>query len=78
MDEETIDKLKNIQAVARYSANVHVMRFDLDVYDAFKLIERSIDELIEREEAREDAAECKRNGHRDSGRGQCVECDEFI
>ncbi len=29
-------------------------------------------------QAREDAAECKRNGHRDSGRGQCVTCDEFI
>lgn len=78
MDEETIDKLKNIQAVARYSASVHVMRFDLDVYDAFKLIERSIDELIEREEAKENAAACKRNGHRDSGRGQCTECDAFI
>lgn len=29
-------------------------------------------------QAREDAAECRRNGHRDSGRGQCVDCDEFI
>ena len=29
-------------------------------------------------QAREDAAACKRNGHRDSGRGQCIDCDEFI
>ena len=29
-------------------------------------------------QAREDAAECKRNGHRDSGRGQCIDCDAFI
>ena len=29
-------------------------------------------------QAREDAAACRRNGHRDSGRGQCVDCDEFI
>jgi hypothetical protein len=29
-------------------------------------------------QAREDAAECRRNGHRDSGRGQCIDCDEFI
>ena len=49
MNEGAIDTLRRIQAVARYSANVHVMMFDLDVYDAFKLIERSIDELIERE-----------------------------
>ena len=49
MNEETIDTLRRIQAVARYSANVRVMAFDLDVYKAFKLIERSIDELIERD-----------------------------
>ena len=29
-------------------------------------------------QTREDAAECKRNGHRDSGRGQCIDCDAFI
>jgi hypothetical protein len=49
MNEETIDTLRDIQAFARYSANVHVMRFDLDVYDAFKLIAKCIDELIERD-----------------------------
>jgi hypothetical protein len=52
MHEETIDTLRRIQAVARYSGNVRVMRFDVDVYKAFKLIERSIDELIEREEGK--------------------------
>ncbi len=29
-------------------------------------------------QAREDAAACKRTGHIDSGRGQCINCDEFI
>ena len=49
MNEETIDTLRRIQAFARYSASVRVMRFDLDVYDAFKLIVTCIDELIERD-----------------------------
>jgi hypothetical protein len=49
MNEEAIETLRRIQAFANYSGNVHVMRFDLDVYDAFKLIARCIDELIERE-----------------------------
>ena len=49
MNEETIDTLRRIQAVARYSGNWRVMRFDVDVYDAFKLIEKCIDELIERD-----------------------------
>lgn len=49
MHEETIDTLRRIQAFARYSANVRVMAFDLDVYDAFKLIVTCIDELIERD-----------------------------
>ena len=55
MTEETIETLRRIQAVARYSGNWRVMRFDLDVYDAFKLIERSIDELIEREKTNENS-----------------------
>ena len=29
-------------------------------------------------QTREDAATCRRTGHRDSGRGQCIDCDEFI
>ena len=49
MNEKTINTLRDIQAFARYSANVHVMMFDLDVYDAFKLIVTCIDELIERD-----------------------------
>ena len=50
MNEETIDTLRRIQAFASYSASVRVMMFDVEVYDAFKLIEKCIDELIEREE----------------------------
>jgi hypothetical protein len=49
MNEETIDTLRRIQAFARYSGNVHVMRFDVDVYKAFKFIAKCIDELIERD-----------------------------
>ena len=49
MNEETIDTLLNIRAIAISSASVHVMAFDLDVYDAFMHIARFIDELIERE-----------------------------
>lgn len=49
MNEEAIDTLRRIQTLASYSGNVHVMMFDLDVYDAFKLIAKCIDELIERE-----------------------------
>jgi hypothetical protein len=52
MNEEAIETLRRIQAFASYSANVRVMMFDLDVYDAFKLIEKCIDELIEREEGK--------------------------
>ncbi len=55
MTEGAIDTLRRIQTAARYSASVHVMMFDLDVYDAFKLIERSIDELIERERTNENS-----------------------
>ncbi len=29
-------------------------------------------------QAREDAAACKRTGHRDTGRGVCADCGEFI
>ena len=29
-------------------------------------------------QAEEDIAACKRTGHRDSGRGVCVDCGEFI
>lgn len=29
-------------------------------------------------QAEEDVAQCKRTGHIDSGRGQCINCDEFI
>jgi len=57
MNEETIDMLRRIQAVARYSGNWRVMRFDVDVYDAFKLIEKCIDELIERDGGK--ACPCK-------------------
>ena len=49
MNEETIDTLRRIQALAIYSGSVHVMMFDVDVYDAFKLIAKCIDELIERD-----------------------------
>ena len=52
MNEGAIETLRRIQAFASYSANVRVMMFDLDVYDAFKLIEKCIDELIEREEGK--------------------------
>ena len=57
MNEETIETLRRIQALASSSGNVHVMRFDLDVYDAFKLIARCIDELIERDGGK--ACPCK-------------------
>jgi hypothetical protein len=57
MNEETIDTLLNIRAFAISSASVHVMAFDLDVYDAFKHIARFIDELIEREKGK--ACPCK-------------------
>jgi hypothetical protein len=30
------------------------------------------------DESTEDAEECKRNGHRDTGRGVCADCGEFI
>ena len=49
MNEETIDTLRRIQAFASYSGNWRVMRFDVEVYDAFKLIAKCIDELIERD-----------------------------
>lgn len=49
MNEKAIETLRRIQTLASYSGNVHVMMFDLDVYDAFKLIAKCIDELIERE-----------------------------
>jgi hypothetical protein len=52
MNEETIDTLRDIQAFALFSANVHVMMFYVDVYDAFKHIARFIDELIEREKGK--------------------------
>jgi hypothetical protein len=52
MNEETIDTLLNIRAFAITSGSVHVMAFDLDVYDAFKHIARFIDELIEREKGK--------------------------
>ena len=29
-------------------------------------------------EAEEQASECKRNGHRDTGRGECAYCGEFL
>jgi hypothetical protein len=29
-------------------------------------------------EAEEQARECKRNGHRDTGRGECAYCGEFL
>jgi hypothetical protein len=57
MNEETIDTLRRIQALASYSGSVHVMMFDLDVYDAFKSIARCIDELIERDGGK--ACPCK-------------------
>ena len=49
MNEETIDTLRRIQALASYSGNWRVMMFDVDVYKAFKLIATCIDELIERD-----------------------------
>ena len=32
----------------------------------------------EEKEEEDQAAECERNGHRDTGRGVCAECGEFL